>query len=76
MQVVETLFLCNGSAKVELSFERELNFHVFFIFSQKKKAKKMSSDFAKIELSFERELNFCIFWELQNEPPKALWTAT
>ena len=46
-------------AKVELWFERELNFrqirgHFFSLFFCRKNKKNM-----KIELSFERELNFC-----------------
>ena len=69
-------FVWNGSAKVELWCRRELNFHVFYYFSQNKHAKQMSSKIAKIELSFEPELNFCNFGGLQNEPPKALWTPT
>ena len=74
---IERFFSWNGSAKVELSFERELNFHVFLISLQTTKtANKMLTKIAKIELSFEPELNFCNFWGLQNDPPKTLWTPT
>ena len=41
MQIHKTLFLWNGSAKVELWCRRELKFNVFLIFFAKKKLQKM-----------------------------------
>ena len=58
---VKRFFWWDGSAKVELSFERELNFHVFLFFRKKKKLKKCPQILRKLSSRSNQSSTFAIF---------------